>query len=197
VITQLDEVREGRLCWPEHKPRAAHRIDGPFKTGLDKALQEIKWEIERWRPLDYVISRNNQRIFAGDPAAALWWSSRKPPASGPNLRVLACDKYTSMAANAHAIYLTLDAMRALERWGAYTMEQAIEGAKLALPPPPGADAVDWRMVLGAVAAGVACEDALAIVNARYRRKAADAQGDEAELRRLNLAIEAARKELTA
>ncbi len=52
------------------------------------------------------------------------------------------------------IYLTLDAMRALERWGAYTMEQAVEGAKLALPPPEG-------------------------------------------MERLNLAIEAARKELSA
>ena len=51
------------------------------------------------------------------------------------LRVLACDKYVKMADNLHAICLTLEAMRALERWGAYTAEQAAEGARLALPPP--------------------------------------------------------------
>lgn len=39
------------------------------------------------------------------------------------------------------------------------------------------------------------QDLLDILNARYRRMAAEAHDDEAELRRLNLAIEAARKEL--
>ena len=95
------------------------------------------------------------------------------------------------------IYLTLDAMRALERWGAYTMEQAVEGAKLALPPPEGMETLEWRTVFGAVADGLSKHDALAIVNARYRRQAAEANDDQKELTRLNLAIEAARKELNA
>lgn len=191
-ITSLDEVREGRLKWPDHKPRAGHRVDGPFRTALDKALQNLKWEMERWRPLDYVISRNNQRVYAGDPAVAVWWIDRKTR----ELRVLACDKFLTMADNAHSIFKTLDAMRALERWGAYSAEQAAQGARAALPPPEGqSNATPWRKILGDVPAGVTGEDAIAIVQSRYRKLAAATNGDEGAILRLNLAIEKAREEL--
>lgn len=194
MVQTIDEVREGRLTWPEHKPRASHRIEGRFDTQLDKALGYLKHEIERWRPLDYIISRNNQRVYAGDPAVALWWTDRKTK----ELRVLACDKYDTMASNAHAIYLTMDAMRALERWGAYTMEQAAQGAKLALPPPEGmSNDVPWRSVLGDIPAGLAGDDALAVVQTRYRKLAAQNASDEGAILRLNLAIERARSELRA
>ena len=192
MITNIAEVREGRLTWPENKPRSSHRVRGAFATQLDKALRELGYEIERWRPLEYVVSRNNQRVYAGDPAVALWWVDRKTK----ELRVLACDKYDSMASNAHAIFLTLDAMRALGRWGAYTVEQAAQGAKLALPPPEGqSQETPWRVVLGDLPSGVAGDDALAIVQSRYRKKAAEAGGDEGAILRLNLAIEKARAEL--
>lgn len=192
-IASLDEVREGRLTWPDHKPRSSHRIRSPFKASLDGALQRLTGEIERWKPLDFIVSRNNQRVFAGDPAVALWWVDRKTK----ELRVLACDKYDTMASNAHAIYLTLDAMRALERWGAYSAEQAAQGAKLALPPPEGtSNEAPWRVVLGDVPPGLAGDDALAIVSARYRKLALQQAGDEGAILRLNLAIEKAREEFS-
>jgi len=189
MISDISEVREGRLTWPEHKPRAAQRIRGPFKKGLDSALREIGVEMERFEALDWVISRNAQRIFAGDPGVALWWVHEIG-----DLRVLACDKYLTQAANAHAIGLTLEAMRVLELWGAYTAEEASEGARIALPPPADMAALDWRAVLGDVTRGLAGADALDILNARYRRLAANAAGNEDDLRRLNLAVELARKE---
>lgn len=194
MITDISEVREGKLCWPDHKPRAAQRTKGAFHTGLDVALREIKAEMERWRPLDYVISRNNQRIFAGDPGVALWWVPRKKVNDGPNLRVLACDKYLEMGSNAHAIGLTLNAMRALERWGAYSAEQAAEGARIALPPPVGAADLKWRLVLGDIPPGIDKTDAVTLINGRYRRLAAEAGDNQQELLRLNLAVEAARAE---
>ncbi|HWE72620.1 MAG TPA: hypothetical protein VG328_05620 [Stellaceae bacterium] len=193
MITNLDQVREGKLCWPDHKPRTAYRQRAQFSKGLDSSLQEIKWEMERWRAVDYVISRNNQRVYAGDPAVALWWTQKRRDGTF-DLRVLACDKWDNIGHNAHAIALTLSAMRALERWGAYTAEQAAQGARAALPPPADQATLDWKAVLGAVPAGITGDDALAIVNARYRRMSADAQGNEDEQRRLNLAIEAARAE---
>jgi len=190
---EFDDVREGRLTWPQARPRASHRIDGKFQTSLDRALQELKEEIGRWRPIDFIISRNNQRVYAGDPAVALWWIDRKTK----ELRVLACDKYDTMASNAHAIYLTLGAMRALERWGAYTMEQAAQGAKLALPPPEGmSNEAPWRSVLGEVPPGVGKDDALAIIQSRYRKRMAECNGDGPEAIKLNIAIEKARAELT-
>ena len=190
---EFGDVREGRLTWPEQKPRASHRVRGAFHSQLDKALQHLRGEIERWRPLDYIISRNNQRVYAGDPAVALWWVDRKTR----ELRVLACDKYDTMASNAHAIYLTLYAIRALERWGAYTMEQAAQGAKLALPPPEGMSTeTPWRSVLGEVPPGIVKDDALAIIQSRYRKRMAECNGDGPEAVRLNLAIEKARTELS-
>jgi len=195
MISDISEVREGRLTWPEHKPRAVGRLNGPFKApSIDRAIIAIKAEMRRWDAWDFVISRNSQRMFAGDPGVAVWWVQKRAHDNvAPDLRVLACDQYTSQGANAHAIALTLEAMRALERWGAYTAEEASEGARIALPPPADMATIDWRAVLGGIA-GVAGADALDIVNARYRRLAANAGQDQDELRRLNLAIELARKE---
>jgi hypothetical protein len=191
-ITRLEEVHESRLTWPENKPRAGGRVGSPFRTEVDKAEREIKYELERWGARDYIISRNRTRIFAGDPAAAVWWLDRKR-----QLKVIGCDKYVKPADNLHAIYLTLDAMRALDRWGAYTIEQASEGAKVAmLPPPAGSEQLSWRIVLGDVPINLTPDDRLAILEKRYRNKASEAGHDnEPVLRRLIAAIEAARQEL--
>lgn len=197
-ITKLEEVHESRLTWPENKPRAAHRGKSPFRSEIAKAETEVRWEMPRWgvRDGDYIVSRNRTRTFAGDPGVALWWLDRKK-----QLKVVACDKYDTIAANLHAIYLTLDAMRALDRWGAYTLEQASEGAKVAmLPPPPSMEQTHWSKVLGmeqSVGIGFSSLDRLAIAERRYRSEMANIQerSDEAAMVRFNLAIEAARKEL--
>jgi hypothetical protein len=191
MITALEQVTEARLCWPESKPRAAQRADGsPFKfQEAAKATTGIGYERERWGIRRYILSRNNQRIFAGDPAAALWWVDRRG-----ELRVLACDKYNKLADNLHAIELTLEAMRALERWGAYTAEQAAEGARLALPAPATEPAADWRKLLGSVS-GLADDKQLVLCEHAYRAMSREAAGNEARQRTLNLAIEAARREL--
>ena len=199
TITSLDDVRERRLCWPEHKPRCPRRRDAPFKNrAVDREVREIGFEMGRFGAREYVISRNVERMYAGDPAVAVWWSMRKAPKEGPNLRVLACDQYASQADNAHAIVLTLQAMRGLERWGAYTIEQAVEGAKIFLPAPERPEQVSWRVVLGTIPEGLDAADALLVIEGRYRKQSAaaacEADADAKQLR-LNLAIEAARKEL--
>lgn len=189
MITDLGDVTESRLCWPETKPRSAQRSGSAFKgTEVDRERREIEAELERWRIRQFIISRNHQRIYAGDPAAAVWWLDRKG-----EIRVLACDKYTKLADNMHAIRLTLEAMRALERWGAYTAEQAAEGARLALPAPES-ERIDWRALLGSIS-GLAPDKQLVLCEHAYRSMSREAAGDEAKQRTLNLAIEAARREL--
>jgi hypothetical protein len=193
TITSFDQVLWDRLVWPEAKPRSGRRERGPFTTEIDKATTEINYEMAKRDDVSrFHISRNKIRALAGDPAAALWWETHEH-----ELRVLACDKYDTQAKNLHAIALTLQALRALERWGAYTTEQAEQGARLALPAPEGASDIMWQAVLGDLPEGLDGDDALAVVNGRYRRLAAEANADEKELRRLNLAVEAARKELGA
>ncbi|MDE3115786.1 MAG: hypothetical protein KGL26_09330 [Pseudomonadota bacterium] len=200
MITRIDEVTEFPLCWPEAKPRAAKRVEGNsygWNATLAAAHQKVEDEMRRIGARGFVVSMSPRHKFGSpDPGVAVWWMTKPSGETPSRLRVLACDQFAKAEVNLYAIGLTLDRMRALERYGAYTLEQALEGARPALPPPEGMEMLDWRQVLGiALPVGVDKADMLAIVNARYRRAAADAAGDEAELRRLNLAIEAARKEL--
>lgn len=186
MITDIAHVTEGRLCWPETKPRTGQRDKGPFRGhSIDDRTSAIRWELERWNVREWILSRNRNRIFAGDPAVALWWLDRKK-----QLRVLACDRYQTQANNAHAIYLTLDAMRALERWGAYTAEQAAEGARLALPPPSGPVMRQWWEVIPGVQRGWP----LPAIEGMYRDTMKRVADEPEEMRHLNAAIEQARKE---
>lgn len=198
-ILSLSDVSEFPLCWPENKPRVSQRQRPPFYgTTLAKSLREIEDEMRRYRAARYVVSMTPvYRRAGGDPAAAVWFEIKPRAASAAQLRVIACDKYDFIEDNLHAIALTLHGLRAFERYGTYTQDQALEGARAALPPPAGASEINWRAVLGAVQEGLDKIDALAIVNARYRRMAAEAGGDENELRRLNLAVEKARQEIAA
>lgn len=186
MITDLDQVREGRLTWPETKPRAAHRIASPFRGAeVEAESSEISRELARWGVKDYVISRNRDRIFAGDPGVALWWLDRKK-----QLRVLAADRYNTLAANLRAIHLTLYAMRALERWGAYSAEQAAEGAKLLALASPTAGP-HWSEVIQ-----VDRTWPLPAIEGMWR-DAMKAAPDNARMAALNIAIEQARKEKRA
>ncbi len=188
VITDLGQVTESRLCWPENKPRSAQRGGSPFKNREVQSEQRgVEEELGRWGIRQFIISRNNQRIYSGDPAAAAWWRDQKG-----EIRVLACDKYVKLADNMHAIRLTLEAMRALERWGAYTAEQAAEGARLLALPPPAVAVPDrpWHEVLGCAAAAP-----LVVAEAAYRVLAKIAGEGSPRLIELNAAIEAARREL--
>lgn len=56
-----------------------------------------------------------------DPGVAVYWRD------GDKKRVLACDKYHSVGENLYAIGKTIEATRAIERWGSVTAEQAFAG----------------------------------------------------------------------
>jgi hypothetical protein len=187
TINSLSDVTEFPLCWPENKARCSERSGSLFKANMTKARAEIDTEMGRWKAIDYVVScAPAYRRGPTDPGVALWWSMRAP--SGPTLRVLACDQYKLAEANAHAIALTLEALRGCARWGAYSEEQAIEGARLALPAPDAAGLNrPWHEILG-----VAETVPLAVCDAAYRALAKQRQGDHRQMVELNLAIEAAR-----
>lgn len=195
MITSLDHVTEYPLCWPDNKPRSAERITSPFKTTLPKAEREIAEEMRRWRVRSYIVSMApRHRLRQIDPAVALWWAMPVTGKPIPELRVLACDRYPLPADNLHAIALTLTGLRAFERYGTYTREQAIEGARLALPPPTRIEGPPWWEVLG-----VKQHWPLDAVEwkwkARVREIHPDRGGSDDELARLNAAMDEARREL--
>lgn len=198
-IRELADVSENRLTWPPppHRPRTARRIVSQFKKPqIDREEANIRDEMKRWGISRWLISRNHHRLYAGDPAIAIWWEHPKDR----SLRVLACDQFETMGENARSIYLTLDRLRAIERYGAYTAEQTIEGARLALPPPEPAGERWWDVLApdGAEPSDVRRWPLLAI-EAVYKTKVEKAhpdRGGSAEaMSRLTNAIAEARREL--
>jgi hypothetical protein len=193
IITRLDQVSEFPLCWPPGKPRAAARRPTPFKTSMARVHEEIRGEMRLWRARDHVISMApTYRQGPVDPGVALWWTM--PGKVVGDLRALACDTYQLREANLHAIALTLVGLRAFERYGTYTREQAIEGARLALPKPPGADEEAWWTVLG-VERFWPLEAIEAVWKTKLEKAHPDRGGTPGEAAALNAAIAAARKEL--
>lgn len=155
----------------------------------------------------------------GDPGVAVWfWHDDA-------LRALACDRWASIAENLHAIALTIEALRSLDRWGvADATANAMDGFRPALPAATGsspdiprstalaahaqrqpipvvardratAAAPHWRTVLLAQDLGAD----LTAIKASYRRLIAivhpDARGQTEHAVRLNAAWAQAQAEL--
>lgn len=199
TITHLDEVSKYSLTWPEAKPRCAHRSRSRFESSLAKAHKEVQNEMGRWRVGNsFVISMAPAfRRTTTDPGVALWFLlPLKRGQTKRELRVIACDNYDLQEHNLYAIGKTLYALRSIERWGAYTLEQAVEGARPMLPPPVSNGERPWWEVLG-----VASNWPLEAIEMKYqvlaKRAHPDAGGTVEGMAILNAAINSARKEIMA
>lgn len=195
MITSLDQVSDFPLTWPESKPRCSHRARSRFDSSLAKAHREVSDEMVRWRVGNsFTISMAPAfRRTTSDPGVALWFLlPLKRGQAKRELRVIACDSYDLQEHNLHAIGKTLYALRAIERWGAYTLEQAVEGARPMLPAPESNGKRPWWEVLN-----VASNWPLEAIEMKYqtlaKRAHPDTGGSADEMATLNAAIEEARK----
>lgn len=131
------------------KRRAAVGSSYTYKERLDvgDGLERLTGELRRLGAQQVVISSNlairndglpyaNQRKMLEDPGVAVYFKLKGQP------RVLACDKWTSVADNMAAIAGHIEAIRAVDRYGVGTLEQAFAGYA-ALP----AQASPWWTVL--------------------------------------------------
>jgi len=82
------------------------------------------------------VPRSDQRP-PEDPGAAIYFKLKGQP------RVLACDRWTRVADNIAAIAAHIEAIRAQERYGVGSLEQAFAGY-VTLPPA----VTDWWVILG-------------------------------------------------
>jgi len=143
------------LEWPIGVPRQQFREAGRFKRGitLAEAIKEVLAELRRARVFstDVFISTNvrvrldglpysGERPMNGDPGVAVYWRKND------QLHAMAIDRYTSVEANLHAIALSIDALRAMERYGTKQMSDRAFGGFAALPAK--ASASSWRAMLG-------------------------------------------------
>lgn len=208
------EAQRYPLSWPVGWKRTQVRlrarffsttrsIDGmrTYKGGnvtVAQAIDRLDKQLERLGGRDPILSTNIMLGLRGlpvssrgepqDPGAAVYFTLKGKP------RVLACDTWDRVADNIAAIAAHIDAMRRIERYGVGNLEQAFAGYE-ALPAPNADNRPPWRGILGfkpqTPAHAITADD----VNVNYRALAKLAANDEGRLLELNLARDAALREL--
>jgi hypothetical protein len=142
------------LEWPLGWLRTAptRRRHGTFRhqgqwISVQAATQRLERELERLGVRSMTLSTNVSLRLDGrprsdekpnDPGAAIYFNFKG------KATVLACDTYHTVSDNIAALAAHVDALRAIQRYGVGTIEQALAGYK-ALPADTAAD---WRHVFG-------------------------------------------------
>lgn len=143
------------LSWPLGVPRTKEPKASKFSGHtFHRALVEVQGELRHLGASTMVISSNvvHDRVKNGDHGIAVYWTAWTDDPSGAggswDPHVMTCDLWKFATDNLHAIALSLQAIRGLDRWGAVRKAQAYAGFR-ALPPAGGAtDKRPWREVLG-------------------------------------------------
>lgn len=139
-MATMKAVEAYPLYWPDGWKRTPlyARKQSRFKASFTKSRDECVREITRLGGRDPIISTNVALRRDGLPLAG----QRQPDDPGVAVyftrkgtqQVLACDTYTSLEDNIHAVELTIAALRTLSRHGASTiLDRAFQGFT-ALPP---------------------------------------------------------------
>jgi hypothetical protein len=173
------------LTWPASVKRTVNPQASRFVSPtIGGSLGEIRDELRKLGAKNVIISTNLPLRKDGEPyarglsldvdqGAAVYWNLFRGKERIPYC--LPCDKWRTLAENLHAIALTINALRAVERHGAIHVVQAFEGFK-ALPPAGGTIITppNWREVFGGnwpvKSDGSPLSDAelLGVVRARFR-----------------------------
>jgi hypothetical protein len=195
----VTEPQRYPLSWPAGWPRATHRQNSKFRVTLSGAFDRLDRELGLLRAVQPFMSSNLMLGVKGsplanqaqprDPGVAVYFKMRYKHDLAP--RVLACDRYHKIEDNIAAIAAHIDCLRAVERYGVGTMEQAFAGYT-ALPPPGADNRAPWRGMLGFKEGTTVTR---ADIDVMYRTQAKRAAADEGALLQLNLAKEAAYKEI--
>lgn len=202
------------LQWPDNWPRtpAEQRPDGRFRLSLTMAVRELQRELFRLGATDAVITsdlpvKGDGTPYAdgraSDPGIAVWFTL-----DGAE-HVLACDRWTDAADNLRAIGCSIEALRGLKRWGAADLvNRAFTGFRAlpaGTPPQRG-----WREVFGpypeltpAVVKKMSEDQRANLVahlrllhRERIRTAHPDGGGSDAAAAELNVALDAAERELS-
>jgi hypothetical protein len=189
------------LAWPVGWKRTARSLRQSSKFSSTRTLavatNELVRQVESLGGRHVVLSTNVTLRLDGlprsgqrkpeDPGAAVYFSlDRKPVA-------LACDRWFYVEDNVWALAKHVEALRGQERWGVGTVAQAFAG--YAQLPPATPPARTWREVLGLVGLHATAADVDSAFRRLARVKHPDAGGDVESMTELNLARDAALKEV--
>jgi hypothetical protein len=124
------------LQWPEGWKRTQHPKIGPFFVTTEKALKDLDAEIKRFGGKYALLSSNVELTMdgrmrfdrqPGDPGVAVYFEL------DGKQRVFACDSYRAVKDNIRAISNTIEALRAIKRYGASGLLDRTLSAFEALP----------------------------------------------------------------
>lgn len=197
-----ENIQAYPLQWPLARPRSSGRqTTYAFRVQRTRArhsvgvsVDNIYNELRLMGARDVVISSNIPLRRDGtprsgeaqpkDPGVAVYFNYDKQPVC------LACDQWTHVEDNLWSIFLTLEAMRGIDRWGAAKLSATFTGYA-ALPPPAATAAWSDVMKVDRFAPWEA-------VQAAYRELAKsnhpDAGGDPEAWHTLQTAYEQAKQE---
>lgn len=202
-----ESVKRFPLEWPIGWKRtpSSRRVPSSFGTkragdykralSVEQATNRLEQELERLKATSPTLSTNVSLNLRGiprgderpsDPGAAVYFSFRG------KATVLACDHYASVAGNIAAIAAHVEALRAIERYGVGTIEQALAGYRSL----PADTAANWRAVFGFSADSKPTLDQLDTAYKTFAKlKHPDVGGTEIEMAHLNRARDYALMEL--
>jgi hypothetical protein len=212
----VSEATRYPLAWPigwtrTKARRAAMFSKNPRKTNgagvvwrqregltVGDGLARLAGELRRLGARTVVISSNLRTNLDGtitskqakvleDPGVAVYFRLHDQP------RVLACDRWTSAADNMAAIAAHIEAIRAQDRYGVGTLDQAFAGYA-ALPPVGGSQGGDWRAEFGIRPdeQGLTLTQIEGLYRLLVQERHPDRGGSHDAIIRLNLARDAAR-----
>ncbi len=182
------------LQWPAGWPRAKMAQKSAFDTTPARARDRLFREIQLMGGRRTILSTNVPTHSGGvlyanfaqphDTGVAVYFEYKGKP------MVFACDRWTRVQDNIHALELTIAAIRGIDRWGASDMlERAFQGFT-ALPAPVTSE--HWTDVLG-IRDSVTLEQAENVYRAKMKSAHPDVAGGSHEAaQRLNKAIADAR-----
>lgn len=198
-------------CYPLTWPLGVARTKSPVRSSFNPrtysaAVREVRDELAKLNARNVVVSTNlaGDSVRNGDHGAAVYWTGPAGAKSAWEPHVITCDRYLRLESNLHAIALSLDALRGLDRWGAVRREQAFAGFRALPAGDAGPTATrPWRDVLGVPTDGwVATAPPIAIIAyARDRHRDLirqhhpDRGGDAARAAEINAALDQAVAEL--
>ncbi len=141
------------LTWPQGRRRTEHRQVSKFKVqSFDRSRERLLRQLRSLGAQRLILSTNiplrpdgqPYARFASpqDPGVAVYFTLRE------RATCMACDRYRKVEDNLHALELTVEALRGIERWGSSDMmHQAFMGFT-ALPAPAPEPEEPWHLVLG-------------------------------------------------
>lgn len=156
----------------EGEGRGYHKQDAKTLNVQD-AVSRLREELRRLgvtESEDWLISSNGKPTLEGlpgsrenpsDPGVAVYFRLKKHD------RVLACDRWNTIAGNIAAIAAHIEAIRAVDRYGVGSLEQAFAGYT-ALPARGESQGGSWRNVLQIVSDTTITRE---LIEGRYRELA--------------------------